>query len=157
MKTQTIVVALVVLLYLSACKSTKNTAETIQETTRKIENKNFTIKVNYAVPLRMNRIFLTSHYEISVKNDSAYAFLPYYGVAQVAPMNSAEGGIKFEEKMKDYLIKPNKKNDGWEISFKVNTKEYYYNIYMSVFNDGNSSVNISSNARDAIMFYGEIK
>lgn len=156
MKPQTLVIASVVLLYLSACASTKTTSETIQQTTQKIENKDFTIKVNYAVPLRMRQIVLTSDYDIRVKNDSAFAYLPYYGVARVAPMNPAEGGIKFEEKMIDYLILPNKKNDGWEISFKVNTRLIQYQVYMNIYNNGSSSVNVNSHERDAISFHGEI-
>ena len=157
MKSQTYVIALVVLLYLNACSSTKTTTETVQQNTNKIENKDFTIKVNYAIPMRMKQISLTSDYEIRVKNDSSFAFLPYFGVAHIAPMNPAEGGIKFEEKMSEFKILPNKKNDGWDISFKVNTTENNYQIYLSLYNNGNSIITINSYKRDAITFYGEIK
>jgi len=105
----------------------------------------------------MKQISLTSDYDIRVKNDSAFAFLPYYGVAHVAPMNSSEGGIKFAELMTNYVIQPNKKKDGWVISFKVNAKEYHYQIYMNIFNNGNSTVTVNSYERDAITFYGDVK
>ena len=156
MKSQISVLAFVVFLCLNACSSSKNTTESILQTAQKIESKDFTIKVNYAVPMRMKQISLTSDYEIRIKKDSCFAFLPYYGVVQVAPMNPSEGGIKFREKIIDYLIRSNKKNDGWEISFKVNARENYYQIYFSIYNNGNSTVTINSNKQDAITFYGEI-
>ena len=157
MKTQTYILALVVFLYFNACSSSKTTTESVQQTTQKIESKDFTIKVNYALPLRMKQVSLTSYYEMRIKNDSSITFLPYYGVAHVAPMNPAEGGIKFEEKINNYLVRPNKKNDGWEISFMVNTREYQYQIYLSIFNNGYSSITINSNKQDAITFYGDLE
>ncbi len=147
---------LVVLLYLSSCSTTKNTIETVQQITQKVESKDFTIKVNYALPMRMKQIALTSDYDLKIKNDSAFAFLPYYGVAHVAPMNPSEGGIKFNEKLTDYNIRQNKKKDGWDISFKVKTRENNYQIYLNIFNTGNSTITINSYERDAITFYGNI-
>ncbi|MDO9152652.1 MAG: DUF4251 domain-containing protein [Paludibacter sp.] len=157
MKSQFLLPILVVLLHLSSCSSSKTTPETTRKVTQQIENKDFSIKVNYAVPMRMKQVYLTSDYDVRIKNDSAFAFLPYYGVAHVAPMNTSEGGIRFAEQMTDYTIRPNKKHDGWEISFKVKTREYHYQLYLSIFNNGSSSVTINSYERDAISFYGELK
>lgn len=156
MKARIFYSVLVVLLYLSSCSTTKNTIETVQQITQKVEGKDFTIKVNYALPMRMKQIALTSDYDLKIKNDSAFAFLPYYGVAHVAPMNPSESGIKFNEKLTDYNIRQNKKKDGWEISFKVKTRENNYQIYLNIFNTGSSTITINSYERDAITFYGNI-
>lgn len=156
MKARIFYSVLVVLLYLSSCSTTKNTIETVQQITQKVESKDFTIKVNYALPMRMKQIALTSDYDLKIKNDSAFAYLPYYGVAHVAPMNPSEGGIKFNEKLTDYNIRQNKKKDGWEINFKVINNEYHYQIYLNIFNTGSSTITINSYERDAITFYGNI-
>ncbi len=156
MKARIFYSVLVVLLYLSSCSTTKNTIETVQQITQKVESKDFTIKVNYALPMRMKQIALTSGYDLKIKNDSAFAFLPYYGVAHVAPMNPSEGGIKFNEKLTDYNIRQNKKKDGWEINFKVINNEHHYQIYLNIFNTGSSTITINSYERDAITFYGNI-
>lgn len=157
MKTQFMAVSFILLFFMISCSSSKTTPSAINEITRKIESKDFTIVVNYAYPFRMRPVYLTSDYDLKIKNDSAFAFLPYYGVAQIAPYNSGEGGIKFAEPITNYSIVPNKKHNGWKIQFKVQSKTSTSEIFMQVFNDGNASFSVSSSERDAITFNGEIK
>jgi predicted component of type VI protein secretion system len=78
MKTKLIFYALLVLF--AACSSLKTAPDVIREITRKVESKDYTIAVNYANPLRMRPVYLTSEYEVRIKNDSAFAYLPYFGV-----------------------------------------------------------------------------
>ena len=147
----------VLVLFITACTSTKTTTETISEVTRKVESKDFTVSVHYASPLRMRQVMLTSEYDLRIKNDSAFAFLPYFGVAYSAPYGNSEGGIKFAEPMTDYVISSNKKLNGWDIHFKIKSKEYTYELFMNVFNNGNASFSVTSQQRDMITFSGEIK
>jgi hypothetical protein len=116
----------------------------------------YTIRVYQADPARWKSIPLTSEYSLTVRNDSAFAFLPFFGRAYVAPYNSNEGGIKFEEKMQDYQIARNKKGNGWEIKFKINIPTHNYQFFLTVFETGKSVINVSSYQRDPIAFYGEI-
>ena len=145
------------LLFLTACSSAKTTPETISEVTRKVESKDFTVTVRYANPLRMKQVVLTSEYDLRINTDSAFAYLPYFGVAHTAPYRSSEGGIKFAEPLKDYVITPNKKLTGWDIQFKIRSKEYVYDIFMNIFNNGNCTFTVSSQQRDMITFSGEVK
>jgi len=157
MKTQLIYATLIMLFFMTSCSTSKTAPETIAEITQKVESKDFTIQVNYANPFRMRSVNLTSEYDLRIKNDSAFAFLPYYGVAHMAPYNSNEGGIKFAEPMTNCSITPNKKSDGWEIHFKVKTKESVYELIMNVFNNGSASLIVKSPERDMITFQGEVK
>lgn len=157
MKTLLICSTFILLFFMSSCSSSKTTADTIREITQKVESKDFTVSVNSANPFRMKHVMLTSEYDLRIKNDSAFAFLPYYGVAHIAPYNSSEGGIKFAEPMTDYSIVSNKKSTGWGIRFKVKSKEYDYEIYMNIFNNGSTMFSVSSYQRDMISFNGEIK
>ena len=129
----------------------------IKEINRKVESKDFTIAVNYANPLRMKPVYLTSEYDVRIKNDSAFAYLPYYGVAYTAPYNSTEGGIKFAEPMSEYKIIPHKKADGWDIRFRVKSKLTVYDFSLTIFNNGSSSISVSSYEKDRINFIGEVK
>lgn len=129
----------------------------IKEINRKVESKDFTIAVNYANPLRMKPVYLTSEYDLRIKNDSAFAYLPYYGVAYTAPYNSTEGGIKFAEPMSEYKIIPHKKADGWDIRFRVKSKLTVYDFSLTIFNNGSSSISVSSYEKDRINFIGEVK
>jgi hypothetical protein len=157
MKTLLMYSTFVLVLFLTACSSTKTTTETISAITRKVESKDITVTVHYVNPLRMKQVVLTSEYDLRIKNDSAFAYLPYFGVAYSASYGSSEGGIKFAEPMNDYIITPNKKSNGWDIRFKISSKEDVYEIFMNVFNNGSTSFSVTSQKRDMISFGGEIK
>jgi hypothetical protein len=105
----------------------------------------------------MKQVVLTSEYDLRIINDSAFAYLPYFGVAYSAPYGSSEGGIKFAEPMTDYAIASNKKSNGWDIHFKIRSKEDVYEIFMNIFNNGSSLFSVTSQKRDMISFSGEIK
>jgi len=156
MKTQISSIA-ALLFFMTSCSGLKTAHETIKEITNKVELKDFTVVMNYANPMRMKPVFLTSEYDLRIKNDSAFAYLPYYGVAHVAPFDASEGGIKFASLMSDYKITPNRKSTGWEISFRVKSNLSLYDIHMNIFNNGNTTVSVNSYERDMISFDGEIK
>lgn len=157
MKTQLIYKVALLLFFMSSCSTIKTAPETISEVTRKIESKDFTIVFNYANPMRMRPVYLTSEYDLRIKNDSVFAYLPYYGVAHVATFGGSDGGIKFSEPMKDFKISPNKKITGWDVRFKVKVKETQYDCYLNIFNNGSSMLTVNSYERDMISFNGEMK
>jgi len=141
---------------MSSCTLTKTTPEIINEITRKVQAKDYIIEVRSANPLRMRTVHLSADYDLRILNDSAFAYLPYFGVAHIAPYGG-DGGIVFGEPISDYTIIPNIKNNGWDIRFKVKSKENIYDFYISIFNNGSSSITVNSYNRDVINFIGEIK
>ena len=120
-----------------------------------VENKNFKIKVNRAIPLRGGSISLTSPYDIAVHEDVATAYLPYFGVSHQAEYGSSEGGIKFSEPMLHYTTKFNKRK-GYIISFEVKTQKNYYGITINVGMAGYATVDINSLYSDSINYSGEL-
>ncbi len=146
-------------LTLSACSSSKTPSADEQAKSQKIsqqvENKKYTIEVDRAMPMRGRAINLSYGYDLKISNDSAYAYMPYFGVAQSAPYGGGEGGIKFATLMKEYTISPAK--DGWDIRFKVDTKDYNYEFYLNIFKNGSSMVSVNSYQRDQISFTGNLK
>lgn len=150
------VVLFVILFIIAACSTTKVTQERSNEVTRKIQSKEYTVQANYAQPMRGKQIYLNHNYDLKIKNDSAFAFLPYFGVAYSAPYGGGEGGIKFSEPVKDYTANPNKRNDGWDIRFKIDAREHNYDIFMTVFNNGSATITVNSYQRDPISFSGKL-
>ena len=157
MKKYLIQVSFIAIVFMISCSSLKTAPEVIQEVTGKITSKDYTIAVNFANPMRWRQIYLNSDYDLRIKNDSAFAYLPFFGVAYSAPYGGGEGGIKFAEPIIGYSVKPNKKSDGWDIQFKVKAKENNYEISMNIFNNGNSMFTVKSYNRDPITFNGELK
>jgi len=145
------------LVFVTSCSSMKTTPESIREITRRVESKDYTVVVNYANPMRWKQIYLNAEYDLRIKNDSAFAYLPYFGVAYSAPYGGREGGIKFAEPLQGYAIKSNKKSDGWDIRFKVKGPDDGFEISMNIFNNGSSMITVNSTNRDPITFTGEVK
>ena len=144
------------LLFISSCSFLKTSPETKKMISTKVESKDFTVGVNLANPLRMKPVSLTSDYTLRIKNDSAFAYLPYYGVAQIAPF-SGEGGIKFAEPMIDYKMSSNKKSTGWDIQFQLKSELVLYTVSMNIYDNGSSIIPVNSFNRDVINFNGEVK
>ena len=157
MKTFFYQIAILLLFFMVSCSSMKTTSESKNEINQMIQGKDFTVIANYANPMRGRQIYLTSEYDLRIKNDSAFAFLPYFGVAYSAPYGGGEGGIKFAEPVNDYSVTSNKKSDGWNIHFKIKARETDYEINLNVFNNGSSMFTVNSFNRDAITFNGEVK
>ena len=157
MKAQIKYAAILLLVSVVSCSSMKTTPQKIQEVTQKINSKDFTLVVKYANPMRGRQIYLTSEYDLRIMNDSAFAYLPFYGVAYSAPYGGGEGGIKFSAPMKDYTIQSNKRSNGWEIRFKVSAKDNDYDFFISIFNNGSAMITVNSFNREAITFTGELK
>lgn len=144
------------ILLATSCFSVKTLPAVAAQFTEKVEKRNFTVKMNYANPMRMRPVYLTSEYTLQIKGDSAIAFLPYYGVAHVAPFDPSEGGIKFAQPMSNYKVVANKNKTGWNITFRVKSNQSVYDVFISAFQNGSCSVSVNSHERDMISFDGEI-
>lgn len=124
----------------SVAQSTKaeKKAEKTAELKRIVNGKSYVFKANFAMPMGsasvqmigssmpMNNIAnamsgapisLTGTYDLKLSNDTLTAFLPYYGVAYSAPINTTEGGVKFTTTKFDYTV-TEKKNGIIQILFK---------------------------------------
>lgn len=152
---------LVILIILPACNSLKLSPEEKARKTlfihQSIEKDHYTIEVNQARPLRGKPINLSSSYDLTIRNDSAIAYLPFFGYATQTPFTETEGGIRFAQKTENYIKTALSNEKGWSIKFEVNTREYNYKFNITVFDNGNTTMDVISIQRDPIFFYGEIK
>jgi hypothetical protein len=98
---------------------------------------------------------LTSGYDMKVLQDSINAYLPYFGRAYSASYGS-EGGIKFTSKKFDYRLKEKQKG-GWELTIKPADTHDVSELTYSVAVNGYATLQVVSNNRQAISFYGVIE
>lgn len=157
MKLNVITTLSIIIFSLCSCKVIKSDIENVDKISKSIENKLFTVSFNYVNPMRMQSIALTSEYTLTIKGDSAFAYLPYYGVVHTAPFNMSDGGIKFASAMQKLDKRLNKKHDGWEIRFKIDKPEYHYNLHLTVYKNGSSTLQVNSYDKDPISYFGEIE
>ncbi|MDL2223478.1 DUF4251 domain-containing protein [Bacteroidales bacterium OttesenSCG-928-M11] len=148
-------------LFLFSCTSSKMTPEEKKlkqlQVSSMILSKEYTINATQMSPSKGGVVQLTGGHYLRINGEYATAYLPYFGRAHVAP--HGEGGIQFEqEKIEDYEVKKTKKEDGWNISFRIDTPDLYgYHFFLTIFDNGNSSFSVSSSKRDPISFYGELE
>lgn len=149
--------AVMVLLVLPACSSLKTSPDIVNKVASKVDAKDYTVVVNMAHPMRMRPVFLTSEYDLKINGDSAIAYLPYFGVAHVAPMNPSEGGIRFSGPMTDYNVQQNKSKGQWDVRFKIRENQMLYNVLIRLYQNGKATIDVNPYDKDMISFDGEMK
>ena len=121
---------------------------------RLVEEKTFIFKAQTVSPFRGGvRQLNTNEYDVIVVGDSLIAFLPYFGRAFTAPINS-EGGIKFTSTTSTYNIKRKKKR--WEVEIQPGDVHDVQQLYFDVYDNGRATLRVTSFNRQPITFQGFI-
>lgn len=119
-----------------------------------METKNFIFKAQTISPASARFRNLTGDYTFTVRPDSIIADLPFFGRAYSAPINPAEGGIKFTSTQFDYKT-TNRKNK-WEIDIQTRDVNGNYQLFLTVFDNGRASLRTSSTNRQTVVFDGYV-
>ena len=120
-----------------------------------LQTKNFTFRAQSAWPLQGTVVQLTAGYDMKVLQDSINAFLPYFGRAYTAGYTT-ENGIKFISKKFDYRLKEKQKG-GWELTIKPTDTRDVSELTYSISTNGYATLQVISNNRQAISFYGIVE
>jgi hypothetical protein len=124
--------------------------------TNLVTEKNYVFEAQSASPMKGGRKHLTGGYTLVVSKDTVTSDLPYYGRAYQSDYGSSDGGIKFTSTDFDYTTTERKKG-GWEIIIKPKDYKKVQQIILTIFNDGNTSVQVTSSDRQPISFDGYIE
>jgi len=121
-----------------------------------LQSKRFVFEARSVSPVGGPTRQLLSSYDLTVKGDSIISFLPYFGRAYVAPMTSADAGLRFTSTDFSYQATPRRKG-GWHIKIKPDDVNNVQQLNLTVFESGQASLQVTSNNRQAISFMGEIR
>lgn len=121
----------------------------------KIQARSYVFMVQSVSPMRGSMRQLTPEYDLRVSPDSIISWLPYFGRAYSAPINSSEGGIKFTSTSFTYTV-INRNKGGWGITIKPKDATDVNQLFLTVFPNGSASLQVISNNRDPITFSGYI-
>jgi hypothetical protein len=119
-----------------------------------VEAKNFVFKADYVNPQTGRSRSLTSEYDLTIKPGEVISYLPYFGRAYSAPINS-EGGIKFTSTDFNYKLLKQKEHS-WDISIKPKDANDVQELFLTVFDNGTGSLRVNSLNRQSISFRGYI-
>ena len=119
-----------------------------------MEAHQFTFRAETAFPRGGNVKQFTPGYDLYLKSDSLSVYLPYYGRAYSAPL-PGEGPIKFQSE--DFIYKARiKKKESWEIIIQPEDTKEVRKMILRIFDNGNATLMVTSNNRQAISFNGYI-
>jgi hypothetical protein len=119
-----------------------------------IEAKNFRFVARSVSPTGGTTRQLTTEYDLKIKNDSAKAYLPFFGRAYVGGYGATDSGIRFDSEIIDYSQEMRKKN--YEIKFEAKSDKDTYNMHLSITPSGYATLFVTSNKREAISYNGII-
>jgi hypothetical protein len=146
------------ILFISIFGLTNAKAQETSESTLKniLTNKNFVFKAQSAWPLQGTVVQLTPGFDMRLMIDSINTYLPYFGRSFQANYGSSNGGINFTSTKFDYKLKEKSKG-GWELTIKPNDAKEINQLIYSISKNGYATLQVTSNNRQAISFYGIIE
>jgi Domain of unknown function (DUF4251) len=121
-----------------------------------IDSQHFVFEAQSVAPLRGGLRNLTSPYDVTVTKDSLVSYLPFFGRAYNPPYNSTTPALDFTSTNFSYAVSPHKKS-GWDITIKPKDKTDVVQYFFTIYDNGNASLNVTSQSRDAISFSGYIR
>ena len=120
-----------------------------------IESQRYSFQAQSLTAQRGGTRQLTSGYFIKVSKDTVMADLPYVGRSYSPSMNPTDSGIKFTSTDFEYTVTPKKKG-GWKILIQPRDVRSSPRISISASAKGYASVQVSSNDKAGISYYGTI-
>jgi len=155
METKIFIAALCLILATSAFSQNKQPTKAeikAAKVDQSIKSGRYEIAVNQVNPMTGRVRHLIPNYPIRISGDSCYVYLPYFGRAYSIPYGG-DGGIKATGVMEDYKMNY-KEGKNYSISFSVKGDDDIFRFLISVFTNGSTSVNVTSNNRQAINYLG---
>lgn len=121
-----------------------------------ISDQNYVFKAQTVMPTNGSVRQLTSEYDVRVTKDSVVAYLPYFGRAYTAPMNTTNGGINFTSTNFAYNIDEARKG-GWDIVIKPKDTDDVQQVSLRISESGYATVQVISRNRQVISYNGYIE
>lgn len=119
-----------------------------------VEAQRYVFKPQSANPQRGRTMQLTTEYTVKVSKDTIVSDLPYFGRAFSAPIDPTKGGIQFNSTKFDYQQIPIKK--GWQITIKPTDVSDVQQFFLTIFNNGSATLQVTSTNRTPISFNGYV-
>jgi hypothetical protein len=121
-----------------------------------IDSQHFVFAAQSVNPLRGGYRSLTSEYDVSISKDKMVSYLPYFGRAEIAPLDPTKGGLDFTSTNFSYTVAPRKKN-GWDVVIKPKDNSDIQQFLFTIYDNGTANLNVNSTSRDPISFNGNIQ
>jgi len=127
------------------------------KTKKLIERGLYTFVATSANTQKGRRIDLTTNYNsLKINNKHVIADLPFFGFSQVSNFKG-DGGIVFDVENVGYKIEYIDKKHKITIKFEAKNKTETFDLFLTVYADRTSTLNVSSSHRDFMSYRGDVK
>ncbi len=130
--------------------STKHTIK------NKLDARHFTFVPTSITPARGGTKQLTGGYIFKISGDTLKVYLPYFGRAYSAPINSSDAGFDFTSTNFTYAVTAGKKGR-YNVAVKTKDKMYNTDFLLTVYDDGSAYLNANNSNRDPVSYNGNVK
>jgi hypothetical protein len=152
------------ILLLLGCKSAQESPEAqakAQQQLNQIEawihNEGISIVSDWALPQGSSQInILGNSNELTLKTDSTTAYLPFFGRRYTGGGYNNNVGIAFNGQPKNLQINRDNTKNQLLIHFTIKDDSENYQIYIRLFSNYNSSVDVSSSQRSYMSYTGKV-
>lgn len=152
-------VSFVALVVLSGCITPEERAARATEQAVKVKaalsQRDFKISVGRMYTNRGGSKSLSYGYQVAVRNDSLFSYLPYFGRAYNIPYGGGKG-LNFSERISNYQ-ESQAKNGLRMIDIDLQNEEDTYHYTIEVYDNGSSSITVMSRQRERISYSGEME
>ena len=147
---------------LVACSTSKLTSEqktvkraqVTQQVRQAVDDRAYTVEMNYIYPQRMASRHLDYGYSLRISGDSIYSYLPYFGRAYSVPYGGGNG-LNFKGVMDYYKVTRTKK-DCTDVVLGVKDDGDEYQYTLNIYDNGTVSLGVFSRNRESISFGGQM-
>ena len=146
---------LLALAAVSCGTTTKMTVEQREALRTAIENRDFTITVDKALPQTGSMVNLTSPYSLTIKGDSVYSYLPYFGRAYSIPYGGGVG-LNFNGTFTNYNVASGKRG-ATIITFQAQSPDEKVEYTVDIESEGSATITAHSQNRQQIRFIGKME
>ncbi len=129
--------------------------EEFKKTSATIENGNYVYQVQSINPTGGRTIQTSSMYTMKATDGTFEADLPFFGRAYQADYGG-DGGIKFNGEPENIEIQIDARKYTISVSFNIKQTDDQYKVNLSVGSNGYGTLNIISQKRQPISYYGFI-
>lgn len=117
--------------------------------------RHYAVEVRRAEPIGWRTIDLDTGYGITVRGDSLFSRLPYFGRAYSVPYGAGEG-LVFEAPIESYQAE-SARGGRTDITLHARTAEDSYTYYLTVWENGEVRLDVDSFNRQNIAYDGRIE
>lgn len=158
---KTSILILMLAIMAAGCSSTKNAASSeqraadLEEMAAMIESGNYIYTIQSISPTGGRTIQATTAYTMKAVDGKYEAYLPYMGRAYQATYGG-NGGIEFNGTPENLKIEKNSKKNTIAVSFTIAGENDRYTVNLQVGSGGYGTLNINSQNRQGISYYGSV-